>query len=263
MRCHLLECFAREKYDAWCAESHLYIRVCSVPFRLESEDIAIESHHLGIVGGKEANGIERETRFRLRHHLSKLHEPHLVEQTIHLYLLRIVVFEQGEYLACKLKAGTAICRNDILVAHCLCVDIAGGVGISISTPQLKLLNAIARVADIVEESLARHPWGGIADGTDYATFADSIDNERCNTFCRLAFPSISSNEHQCCIVVGNRIKRIVGQQAETADSLNRLHRLSHNLVLILRILLHCHAIRTQRLRKIRQLMLSKLRQQNI
>ena len=71
--------------------------------------------------------------------------------------MRLVAIEQTEYLACELKAGAAICRDYILVADSLLVDIACGVGVSLPTPQLQLLHAIACVADIVEESAACHP----------------------------------------------------------------------------------------------------------
>ena len=157
MRCHLLECFAREHDDTRCAERHLHIWVGAIPFSFESEDVTIECNHPGIVGGKKSNGVELEMRFRLRHHLGKLHEPHLVERLVYLYLLWLVVFQQREYLACKLKVSTAICCNDILVAYSLCVDIAGGIGVCLPTPQLQLLNAIACMADFVEKTFARHP----------------------------------------------------------------------------------------------------------
>ena len=119
------------------------------------------------------------------------------------------------------------------------------------------------MADIIEETLARHPRSGIAYSTYYASLLYGIFNKRHNTFCGLTLPTISTYEHKSGIVVGNSVKSIVGQDAETADGLNRLHRLCHNLVLILWILLHRHSVRTQRLSEIRQFVFRKLRKQYI
>ena len=64
-----LESIAWEHDYSRCTKGHLNVRVHTIPFGFKTKDVAIECHHICVVGSEKSNGIEREPRLCLRHHL--------------------------------------------------------------------------------------------------------------------------------------------------------------------------------------------------
>ena len=137
------------------------------------------------------------------------------------------------------------------------------IRVVLSAPQFQLINAIACVFDIIQETVFRHERRGIADSSDNFSILNGLAHNRHYFIGNGRYPTEAADQHECRIIIGHRVKRIIGHDPKAADRLDRIQSGSHKFIDVFRIFFQGKFIGGYCLRKVNHFVLCKVGKQDV